>query len=124
MAGLLALAGGASAYWLWHSVCPDGALSSKCNTESNGLLLAVFLALVGIGTTGLIAPLFWLLNRRLNRQYPLWRPLRQAAWAGFFVMVAGWLQSSRAFSLISALLLAGGLALLEVFFILRQAPEH
>lgn len=87
-------------------------------------MLVALLFLAGIGVAGATAPLFWLLNRRFSRHRPLWRPLREGAWIGLFVVVAGWLQLNRALSLIPAMLLAGALILIEMFFFIRESPRE
>jgi hypothetical protein len=82
------------------------------------------LLLLGIGFDGALMTLAWYAGRRWSDWTSNTRALREAFWSGLFVLLAGLLFISRAFSLASVILLAGGLILIETYIVLREsAPE-
>ena len=110
---ILALAGWGGASWMWNHVHPTG------------LMPLIFLLFVALALTGATFPLFWLfwrLRRRRRKRLivPRWRPMREGAWVGLYGFFCGWLQVNRALTPAPALLLAGGLLFLELFFVLRE----
>jgi hypothetical protein len=82
------------------------------------------LLLLGVGFDGALMSLAWYAGRRWSDWTSNTRALREAFWSGLFVLLAGLLFISRAFSLASVILLAGGLILIETYIVLREsAPE-
>jgi hypothetical protein len=92
--------------WRWYDVSP--------------LLL---LLLLGLGLGGMLMTVSWLAGRRWPGPTPQARPLRQGGWAGLLAVICGWLLINGAFSLVSVVLLAGALVLIETFFITRESPH-
>jgi hypothetical protein len=83
----------------------------------------LLLLLLGVGLSGLMLTLTWYLAHKGSSALK-GRPLRQAFWSGFFVVVCGWLLINRAFTLAAVVFLAGALALLEAFLVMREsAPK-
>lgn len=89
------------------------------------------LALLGIGLSGAMMTLAWLVGRRWPGSVgfgklttrPGVRPLRQGVWTALFAMLCGWLLINRAFTPAAAGLLGGAFVLLEAFFLIREAPR-
>jgi hypothetical protein len=75
----------------------------------------LFIFLLTLAATGTALPIVYLLHRRFDRADP--PPtrvlLRQGLWIGFLVVLCMWLQMNRTLSLQLALLLTGGIVLIE-----------
>jgi hypothetical protein len=85
-------------------------------------LLVLFL--LGVGFDGVMMSLAWYAGRRWSDWTSYTRAMREAFWSGLFVLMAGLLFISRAFSLASVILLAGGLILIETYVVIREsAPD-
>jgi hypothetical protein len=82
----------------------------------------LFFAFLTIATTGTSLPFVWLLHRRFDRGLPVAPSvlLRQGILVGLYASLCAWLQINRSLSLSLAVLLAGGLALIEVLIRLTE----
>jgi len=81
----------------------------------------LILLLLGVGFDGALMSLAWYAGRKWSDWASNARALREAFWSGLFVLMAGLLFISRAFSLASVILLAGGLILIETYVVMRES---
>ena len=88
----------------------------------------VFFVLLFIAVTGTAIPLARWINIRLTPATRVLPPggviVRQAVWAGLFVVMAAWLRMPRSLSLPVAFFLALALIVIEVFLRSRELPNE
>lgn len=99
------------------------SLLDAANTE----IVLAFLAGIMVAVTGLVFPVAYLLNRRL--QAGGGRPnffvvLRQSMWVGLWLAFCAWLQMNRTLGIAIALLVAAVLLMFELLLQVRHRAEQ
>ena len=113
LAVFLALFGGGVFYYILNYTTPDG-----------GTRWAFYFSAV-VGLTGLALPLMAFFNRRFPSDPPVTPMivLRQALWVGVYFPMLAWLQFGRVLTLVLALLLGGGLIIVEGLLRMRERAQ-
>lgn len=114
----------------WAAVPPVNDLAGHYNqvvrTEREwlySLAPLLLLLLLGVGLSGAMMTVSWFAGRRWPGPRPDIRPLREGFWCGLFAVTCGWLLINRTFSLVSVVLLASALLLIETSFIVRESSD-
>ena len=94
-------------------------------TKPDGGTRWLFFFTLILAVTGTVLPLVAFLNRRFSSRPPVsnFVVMRQALWFGVFVATIGWLQIGQVLTPAMALLIAVGLAIIEMLLRLRERSQ-
>lgn len=106
---------------LVRAVALDRVEAASLMEATNREVIGAFLGAVLLSITGLILPLVFILNKRLqeNRSPSFWAVLRQSVWGGLWGAFCVWLQMNRTLGIAVAGLVAAVLFIFELLIQVR-----